>query len=239
MNQIEPVTPEQIRLTDTGLEFAPGVTREDWVRVGEQLSAACKRMQFAIGDWMVYGDNTFSGQREMFGEMGRGVSSTIYDIAADITGLDRQTLRDYAYVARNVPPSLRKDALEYGHYKVLAKLPEPKRREWIALATQAATSDDSRAPSIGQLRHSVRACASRPRLLTREEILASATPKIPAGAEPCVNRLMRELREIERCGVLDDPVKVREVEKLLIPLIRWYQGLSACGPSGIKHSTRS
>jgi hypothetical protein len=216
MNQIEPATPEQIRLTDTGLEFAPGVTRDDWVRVGEQLAAACKRMQFAIGDWMVYGDNTFSGQREMFGEMGRSVSSTIYDIAADITGLDRQTLRDYAYVARNVPPSLRNDALEYGHYKVLAKLPEPEQREWIALATQAA-------PSIGQLRHSVRTCASRPRLLSREEILASATPKIPAGPEPCVNRLMRELREIERSGVLEDPVKVRFLKQVLTPLHSWMQ----------------
>jgi hypothetical protein len=120
-----------------------------------------------------------------------------------------------------VPPSLRNDALEYGHFKVLAKLPEPEQREWIALATQAATSDDSRAPSIGQLRHSVRTCGSRPRLLSREEILASATPKIPAGAEPCVNRLMRELREIERCGVLDDPVKARSLKQVLNPLNAW------------------
>jgi hypothetical protein len=59
-------------------------------------------------------------------------------------------------------------------------------------------------------------------LLTREEILASASPKIPAGPEPCVNRLMRELREIERSGVLEDPVKVRKVARILRPILEWH-----------------
>ena len=50
------------------------------------------------------------------------------------TGLDYQTLRDFAYTARRVELSLRNDKLDFSHHRVVAKLEPEDQKHWLAAA---------------------------------------------------------------------------------------------------------
>ncbi len=103
-------------VTAVSLELPPGLLREQWEGIGHSLNRVGRGLQWWIGDWVNY------GQRE-YGDK--------YTHALEGTGLEYQTLRDTAWVARQVPLSLRKDNLSWSIHKEVAAL-EPKEQEkWL------------------------------------------------------------------------------------------------------------
>lgn len=115
-------------LTTKGLLIKGSPTYEEWASVGETLRFLESSIQFALGDWIRYGEHCW-------GEM--------YAQAIQETGKDAGTLRDYVWVASAVDLSLRDDNLTFSHHKAVASLrldngaPDiAKQRHYLELAAE-------------------------------------------------------------------------------------------------------
>jgi hypothetical protein len=72
-----------------------------------------------LGDWIVYGERTY-GDR--------------YRAALERTSFDYKTLRNYAWVARHVDVSRRRDKLSFQHHAEVAALPQAQQDLWLGRA---------------------------------------------------------------------------------------------------------
>lgn len=75
-----------------------------------------------LGDWPVYGEYAYSDR---------------YKQALADTSLGYQTLRNYAWVARKIPLSRRRDALSFGHHAEVAALPDHEQDVWLTRAERS------------------------------------------------------------------------------------------------------
>jgi hypothetical protein len=105
------------RVSRSALYIQHGLEYEDWVRVGRQVAVVADSAAWWIGDWLIYG-------RQAYGRR--------YKAAIASTGLDYQTLRNYAWVASRFPVSRRRDRLSFGHYAELASLSDEAQDAWIS-----------------------------------------------------------------------------------------------------------
>ncbi len=108
------------RLCENGLAAVGSPTFAEWVACGRFLKDAETAVQFWIGDWLLYGEQTYG--------------TVQYKQAITETGLDYQTLRDYKWVAGAVPVTLRTSKLGFHHHRTVAGLPPETQ---AALLTQA------------------------------------------------------------------------------------------------------
>ena len=110
------------------LTINENISIDDWKELGHSLKQVEGSVQFWIGDWARFGEKK--------GFIINGIKSSFYDELADITGLDRQTIQDYKYVADNVDLSLRNESLTFSHHREAAKLPEDKQIEFLDRASE-------------------------------------------------------------------------------------------------------
>lgn len=89
------------------------VSFEEWQNCGAWIKRTNGSVQFWLGDWINYGEKTY-GEK--------------YAQAIDVTEMEYQSLRDVAYVARNVDLSRRRDNLSFDHHREIASL-EPELQE--------------------------------------------------------------------------------------------------------------
>ena len=108
-----------------GLGIQAGLPFEEWRRVGQNLFLIADSSAWWLGDWLVYGEKSYP-QR--------------YRRAIDESRLDYQTLRNYAWVARNVALSRRRDKLSFQHHAEVASLPEPEQEIWLNRAEKGTWS---------------------------------------------------------------------------------------------------
>jgi hypothetical protein len=94
---------------------------EAWLGIGRRLSAVVASSAWCLGDWLAYG-------QELYGSR--------YRDAVEQTGLEYQTLRNYAWVARRFGLSRRRDTLSFGHHAEVASLPEPEQDFWLRKAEE-------------------------------------------------------------------------------------------------------
>jgi len=94
--------------TQVGTQVTRASTKTEWETYGEILRRVDEAKQWAIGDWLVDG-------KQHYGD-------GLYKRAAEITGLNAGTLRDYAWVSGEFELSLRKDKLTYNHHKEVASV---------------------------------------------------------------------------------------------------------------------
>ena len=104
-----------------GLEFPRQLPFEAWLAVGTQLAVVAGSSAWCLGDWLVYGQAAYGSR---------------YREAAERTGLDYQTLRNYAWVAGRFKLSRRRDTLSFGHHAEVAALPEPEQDYWLRKAEE-------------------------------------------------------------------------------------------------------
>jgi hypothetical protein len=102
-----------------------GMSFRDWVTVGKRLASVSSASTWALGDWLVFGERTF-GHR--------------YRAALEVTNLDYQTLRNYAWVAGRFPPSRRRAGLSFQHHAELAAMPEVEQDIWLQRAINGCWS---------------------------------------------------------------------------------------------------
>jgi hypothetical protein len=118
-----------------GFELPRQLSFDKWLDLGRQLTVLSSSSAWCLGDWLAYGQQAYSGR---------------YRDAVEQTGLDYQTLRNYAWVARRFELSRRRAALTFGHHAEVASLPAPEQDFWLRKAEQLAWS-------TSQLRREVRA----------------------------------------------------------------------------------
>jgi hypothetical protein len=118
-----------------GLQFTRRLSFDTWADIGRQLSVVLASSAWCLGDWLVYGQRVYQDR---------------YREAVERTGLDYQTLRNYAWVARRFELTRRRDGLAFGHHAEVAALPEHEQDFWLRKAEQLGWS-------TSQLRREVRA----------------------------------------------------------------------------------
>lgn len=105
----------------TSLQLADDLTEAAWEAVGAQLGAIGRGIQWWIGDWCNYG-------QARYGEK--------YTRAAELTGLDGQTLRNVAWVCAAIPASRRRDSLSFSHHAEVAPLSPDEQSRWLDAAEE-------------------------------------------------------------------------------------------------------
>lgn len=164
-------------ITSTGIQFNEELTFEEWDALGQKLAPLGKSIGFIIGDWINYGEGRY-GEK--------------YEEALARSGMAYQTLRNYAYVARRVEMSLRKDNLDLHHHLVVAKLKSSDEKEfWLNMAEKHKLG-------IRRLRKSI----NFGRLATEEEVQGDPADKGVVTHLALINRLMRWWKQT----TADDPV---------------------------------
>lgn len=111
----------RVLTTRTELRLPDGLPSAEWLRIGQQVALIGDSSSWWLGDWLVYGQDKLPDR---------------YRQAMASTSLDYQTLRNYAWVARRFPPSLRRERLSFGHHATVASLAEPERQTWLERALQ-------------------------------------------------------------------------------------------------------
>jgi hypothetical protein len=106
----------QVLATRLGLRFAGALSFEGWERAGEQISRIVSSSAWCLGDWIVVGQSRFTDR---------------YKQVIDAVGLDYQTVRNYAWVARRFEMSRRRDTLSFQHHAEVASLPPEEQDYWL------------------------------------------------------------------------------------------------------------
>lgn len=108
-----------------GLEIPVNLSFDDWERAGRQLSGIVDSSSWWLGDWLVYGKDHYVDRYQ------RGIRAA---------GLQYQTLRNYAWVARRFELSRRRETLSFQHHAELASLPLEEQEAWLDRAEQSQWS---------------------------------------------------------------------------------------------------
>jgi hypothetical protein len=147
----------QVLATRVGLRFADTLTFEGWESAGRQILRVTDSSCWWLGDWVAVGRAHFTDR---------------YQQAMEAAGLDYQTIRNYAWVARRFGLSGRRDALSFPHHSAVASLPSREQDYWL---DQAESHDWSR----NRLRQEIR----RSRNGSKKGPKASVLPRISVTSE--------------------------------------------------------
>ncbi|WP_422771344.1 LmbU family transcriptional regulator [Plantactinospora sp. WMMC1484] len=143
----------QILTTRVGLRFPSGITFEQWAEAGPKLSSLVDSFAWCLGDWLVYGQDRYEGR---------------YAKTVERIGLDYQTLRNYAWVARKFESSRRRENLSFQHHAEVASLPPAEQDAWLDRAEGGGWSRN-------QLRRHVQEARGRG---TSSQPTSSALPRV-------------------------------------------------------------
>jgi hypothetical protein len=101
------------------MRFDPLMPIETWKLVGARIGGYAEATTWWLGDWLLFGRIKY-GRR--------------YKDGIALTGLDYQTLRNYAVVARRFDPSRRRDNLSFQHHAEVCALSDELQDLWLDLA---------------------------------------------------------------------------------------------------------
>jgi hypothetical protein len=117
-------------LTATGWTPSEDLDVADWTRVGRQLGQLARSSPWWVADWLLYAEERWDEDERR---------------AATVSGYDRKTLRNLRYVARRIPPSLRRDGVSFTHHALLAAREPEEITRWLDLVKESGmTVEDLR-----------------------------------------------------------------------------------------------
>lgn len=135
-------------ISEVGLELPDGLSVEEWSKAGRRLSQIDRAVQWWIGDWLNYGERTYGDK---------------YADAVEITGYSEKTLRNFAYVARAVEMSRRRDDLSWSHHAEVASFGGAEQDRWLMAA-------EANGWSKGKLRTEIRDQGKERALVISQEV---------------------------------------------------------------------
>ena len=94
-----------------------GLSENEWSEIGQRLAEVAHNNPWEIGAWLVYGEKNYNTP----GDRRRAL-----DLAVNATGLDKNTLRQYAQVAKNVN---RLTDLSWKHHRAVVSVMPPQKRD--------------------------------------------------------------------------------------------------------------
>lgn len=112
--------------TSTSLKLPEGLKYDHWERIGRQLQLADMAVQWWIGDWLVFGERKYSEKYSQALE--------------DLTGRKTQTLMNYAYVAKAIEISRRREIVDFSTHAEVASLPPEEQERILAKAAKEKLS---------------------------------------------------------------------------------------------------
>jgi hypothetical protein len=116
---------DQVLISRLGLRFPPSLTYNSWERAGVQLSRILDSSSWCLGDWLVCGQENYADR---------------YIRAIEAAGLDYQTLRNYAWVARRFQLERRRELLSFQHHAEVASMDTAEQDKWLDRAEKARWS---------------------------------------------------------------------------------------------------
>jgi hypothetical protein len=156
-------TPRPVRdhvlTTRVGLQFPATLTFEQWAETGPKLARVIDAFAWCIGDWLVYGQERYESR---------------YTEAIENVGLDYQTLRNYAWVARKFETARRRERLSFQHHAEVASLPPREQDAWLDRADEQGWSKSELRRQLREARSSAgvdRADLALPRLYVERDRL--------------------------------------------------------------------
>lgn len=126
----------QATVQKSGMIFPQNLPERSWERIGTNLRELVNSSAWWLADWLIYGEATYGWRR--------------YKEAIERTGLDYQTLRNYAWVGRRFEHHRRWDSLSFAHHAEVTRLSPPEQDYWLRKAEQQKWSRN-------ELRRAVRA----------------------------------------------------------------------------------
>ncbi|MEU8437211.1 LmbU family transcriptional regulator [Streptomyces sp. NPDC029216] len=126
----------QAKVQKTGMILPANLPERSWEQIGTNLRELGNSSAWWLADWLRFGEATYGWRR--------------YKEAIERTGLDYQTLRNYAWVARRFDHHRRRDSLSFAHHAEVARLAPPEQDYWLRKAEQQKWSRN-------ELRRAVRA----------------------------------------------------------------------------------
>lgn len=119
------------------LAVRPGelIDFDGWAATGVWLETAHGAIQWWLGDWLLLGEARF----------GEAHAQALPEL-----GVEPETLEQYAWLARNIPPSRRLFNLPWSVYRVVGALPEAEQRRWLERAERG--NADGRPWTAAELR---------------------------------------------------------------------------------------
>ncbi|MDR7492250.1 MAG: LmbU family transcriptional regulator [Armatimonadota bacterium] len=152
--------------------FDPALPYEAWEELGRALGAMARTNRWWLGDWLLAGE-------DLYGEEASQALESRYEQGERVTGLAYETLTNYAWVCRQVPPERRRPSLSFSAHAEVASLEPDEQERWLSLAEEQGWSS-------AELRRALRAERAR------AESEAPEREEASAGGRP---RAMDELRE--------------------------------------------
>lgn len=156
-------------VTPLGLKLPEQMSLEEWEVLGAYLRTITDGVQWAIGDWLVYGEG-----REEWGHM--------YERAEKILGIANATLRKYAQASARWHPCRRRYNLSWSHHYELCALEDNEQEQW------AEAAEEHQLP-----KHRLRRSIAAGRVLTPEESARSGKRGLPTFAY-----FVKEIVKLER-----------------------------------------
>ncbi|RPF24823.1 LmbU family transcriptional regulator [Streptomyces sp. TLI_185] len=129
----------QATVQKSGMILPKDLSERSWERIGTSLRELTNSSAWWLADWLIFGEAAYGWRR--------------YREAIERTGLDYQTLRNYAWVARRFEQHRRRDSLSFAHHAEVTRLSSPEQDYWLCKAEQQKWSRN-------ELRKAVRASLS-------------------------------------------------------------------------------
>lgn len=108
-----------------GMRFDARLPFEEWRQLGTRIAMRSNASLWWLGDWLCFG-------QEKYGRRYKG--------GVAVTGLDYQTLRNYAVVARRFEVSRRRDNVSFQHHAEVCALADAEQDRWLDRAERGRWS---------------------------------------------------------------------------------------------------
>ncbi|MFG1711011.1 LmbU family transcriptional regulator [Nonomuraea sp. M3C6] len=138
-----------------GLFLASDTTLDEWRLIGREIGVIHDASGWWLGDWLVYGQERYPER---------------YRQAIDETGLDYQTLRNYAWIARRFEMHRRRDKLSIQHHVEVAALSEVEQDLWLDRAEHFSWSRNALREQLKATRQATLESSASPRMRLNVEI---------------------------------------------------------------------
>jgi hypothetical protein len=158
----------QIFATRVGLRIANSVTFERWEQAGRHISQIADSSAWCLGDWVVYGQSRYADR---------------YQRAIEAVGLDYQTIRNYAWVARQFDLSRRRDTLSFQHHAEVAALAADDQETWLDRAEKYGWSRNQLRENIRASRRGGRKGSAADSVIPRIQVTRERVERWRAAAE--------------------------------------------------------
>lgn len=191
---IEPTS--HAHITPTGVTFDAGLSIDEWAELGERLERHDRGLRWIVGDWLVYGSETFGARAA---------------VIADSLSLATGSVANAASVCRRVPHDRRRPELSFSHHEEVAHLDETGQQRMLDTAVKEGLSRSV-------LRQLVQEEArARRELVTPAEGQATGTEPVPDVPSAPRSRAMSETvtfrivgQQIDRDVLADGVARVRD-----------------------------